>query len=95
MEEENFKVILEEYIKNKGAKYSTTHTKLCFMKIFRIYKRVIDGYGPKFGDIKVHNSTNLIIDGNHRFIAYELAKFNYNTISWSKNFSDVKKIYVI
>jgi len=91
VEEEDFKILLEDFLKNKNHEYFTTHTKLCFFKIQRIYRRVIDGHGSKFGDIKIHEDSKLIIDGNHRYIAYKLANYPFNRINWSKNHSDIHK----
>ena len=91
MDEDTFKTILDDFIKNTNHEYSTTHSKLCFFKIHRIYNRVVAGYGPQFGDIKVHEESKLIIDGNHRYIAYKLAKFSFGKINWCRNFSDVEK----
>ena len=91
MDEEEFKLLLIDFIENSKHEYFTTHTKLCFFKIHRIYCRVINGYGPKFGEVKINEETNLIIDGNHRYIAYKLAKFNFGVINWTRNHSDVDK----
>ena len=53
---------------------------MCYSIIKRIHRRVLDGYGTKFGPIKIDQKTNLIVDGNHRYIAYKLANFDFETI---------------
>ncbi len=91
MDEENFKLLLTDFIENTEHKYFTTHTKLCFFKIHRIYIRVLNGHGPKFGGVKINKETKLIIDGNHRYIAYALANFAFEEINWTRNHSDINK----
>ncbi|AQX85608.1 hypothetical protein OZ664_01015 [Elizabethkingia sp. HX WHF] len=80
---------LIDFIKNTNHIFFTTHTKVCYSIIERIHRRVLDGYGTKFGPIKVDQKTNLIVDGNHRYIAYKLANFDFETIPWNKNYSDL------
>jgi len=58
-----------DFIKNTDHILFTTHTKVCYSIIERIHRRVLDGYGIKFGPIKVDQKTNLIVDGNHRYIS--------------------------
>lgn len=48
---------------------SSTHAKLCYPIINRIYKKML--IGIKFPSIKVED--NLIIDGHHRYLASLLA----------------------
>ena len=91
MDESTFKKILDDFLKNTNHEYFTAHSKLCFFKIQRIYNRVLAGHGPKFGDVKIHEETKLIIDGNHRYIAYKLADFSFGKISWCRNHSDVDR----
>ena len=54
--------------------------------IERIYKRVNNGF--YFGDVKVDFKEKLIIDGNHRYIAYSLANIDFGLVSSTKNFCD-------
>ncbi|HFK5526479.1 TPA: hypothetical protein ACGZ9Q_002819 [Elizabethkingia anophelis] len=61
---------------------------MCYSIIKRIHRRVLDEYGTKFGPIKIDQKTNLIVDGNHRYIAYKLANSDFETIPWNKNYSD-------
>lgn len=77
-----------KYIEETEHEYFSTHTKICFFIIHRIYRRVLLGYGSKFGGIKIDTTNKLIIDGNHRYIAFKLANFNFETIEWTKNHSD-------
>ncbi|MFP5439803.1 MAG: ParB/Srx family N-terminal domain-containing protein [Bacteroidia bacterium] len=65
---------LEIFLKTDNHEYFTTHSKVCFEIIRRIHRRVLLGYD--FGAIKV-NGNRLIIDGNHRYLAYKLAGINY------------------
>ena len=37
---------------------------------------------------KIDQLNKLIVDGNHRYIAYKLANFNFEIIPWNKNFND-------
>lgn len=77
---------LEEYIKNEKHEYITTHKKLCFVIIQRIHRRLLLGH--RFGAIKIC-SDELVIDGNHRYIAYEIAGVELEIIKGSRSFSDV------
>lgn len=63
-----------DFLQKVEHEYKTTHTKLCFVKIQRIHRRLLMGY--RFGGIKIHSS-NLITDGNHRYIAYKLAGIDF------------------
>lgn len=79
---------LIDFIKNNDHEFFTTHIKICYSIVERIHRRVLDGHGAKFGAIKVDYKNKLIVDGNHRFIAYKLAGFDFETINWSKNHCD-------
>jgi len=82
--------ILDSFILHTKHEYGTTHKKLCYAKIERIYRRVLEGY--RFGGIKISNN-ELIIDGNHRYIAYKLAEIEFDVIKAGRNFSDeIRKI---
>jgi hypothetical protein len=58
----------------------TTHKKLCFPIINRIYKKMINGI--KFDDIKVCDT--LIIDGHHRYVSSLLANITLDEAKSSK-----------
>lgn len=76
---------LEIFLKRNNHEYFTTHSKVCFEIIKRMHRRVLLGYD--FGPIKV-NGNRLIIDGNHRYLAYKLAGISYKTVAGGKSFSD-------
>lgn len=76
---------LRNFIKNAEHEYLTTHKKLCFAISQRIDIRVLKGY--YFGAIKVSDS-ELIIDSNHRNIAYKLANIQFEIIEGSRSFRD-------
>ncbi|MCT4140385.1 hypothetical protein HZP65_06490 [Elizabethkingia anophelis] len=85
---DEFHKLLINFVENTTHEYFTTHTKICYFIVERIYRRVKNGHGSKFGGIKIDDENRLIIDGNHRYIAYKLAGFQYEKISWRKNYSD-------
>lgn len=58
----------------------STHSKLCYPIINRIYKKM--AIGIKFPSIKVDG--NLIIDGHHRYVAALLAGKKLNVVSSQK-----------
>lgn len=62
---------LSTYFKEYNTLYSTAHRVLCFAIIKRIYRRVKLGY--RFGAIKVCDNKGIVVDGNHRYVAYLLA----------------------
>ncbi len=76
---------LQNFIANSEHPFLTTHQKLCFVIIARIYRRVLQGY--RFGAIKISNSW-LIVDGNHRYIAYKLANIEFEIIAGTHSFCD-------
>lgn len=91
---------LDDFLANGNHKYQTVQKLVCVHVIERIYRRVKLGYGHHFGGIKVNIEENLIIDGNHRYIAYEMAGFEYEVIPQGKNhcdqppYRDIKKFSV-
>lgn len=56
----NFHKRLIDFIKNTNHIFFTTHTKVCYSIIERIHRRVLDGYGTKFGPIKVDQKLILL-----------------------------------
>ena len=79
---------LQNFIINTEHEYLTTHQKLCFAIIARIYRRVLKGY--RFGAIKISDG-QLIIDGNHRYIAYKLANVEFKILEATRSFCDQPK----
>ncbi|MCQ9640979.1 hypothetical protein MP478_16465 [Chryseobacterium sp. WG14] len=79
---------LDDFLANAEHKYKTIQSLVCVHVIERIYRRVKLGYGRHFGGVKVNIEENLIIDGNHRYIAYEMAGFDYEIIPQNKNHCD-------
>ncbi|RYX80859.1 hypothetical protein EON73_05140 [bacterium] len=76
---------MQAFLVETEHNYLTTHHKLCFAIIARIYRRVLQGY--KFGAIKVSNK-RLIVDGNHRYIAYQLAGIEFEILEATHSFCD-------
>lgn len=73
---------------SEDHEYKTLQSGVCYFIVERIYNRVKQGHGHKFGAIRIDVGENLIIDGNHRYIAYKLAGFNFEIQAYCKNFSD-------
>lgn len=59
-----------EWVKSRDFNLKSSHDKLCFPIIYRIYRKMI--IGIKFHGIKVNEDT--IIDGHHRYLASQLAE---------------------
>jgi hypothetical protein len=76
---------LKDFIDNGQHEYSTAHTKLCFAIISRIYTRLIKGY--RFGVIRV-SEDKMIVDGNHRYVAYKLAKIGIEIVPATRSSCD-------
>lgn len=86
---DEFLVQLNEFLNSKEHKYKTNQTLVCKFVIERIYNRVKRGYGSKhFGAINIDISENLIVDGNHRYIAYEMASIEYEVQPYTKSHCD-------
>lgn len=77
----------EEFIAQNSFKYRTVQVKLCFQIIKRMYKRCTLGY--YFGDIKVCKSKEMVVEGNHRYLAYLLVGIEFEVIDWTSSYSDV------
>ena len=77
---------LNLFLLNNKHNHFTNQSKVCLRVIERIYRRVNDGF--YFGDVKVDLNESLIIDGNHRYIAYSLANIEFGLIPSVKNFCD-------
>lgn len=80
---------LQVFIDKTDHDYSTAHKTLCFAIIARIYKRAMAGY--YFGAVKVDK--DMIIDGNHRYIAYKLAKIDFEIVKGSRSHCDELKSF--
>lgn len=76
----------EEFIARNSFKYRTVQVKLCFQIIKRMYRRCTLGY--YFGDIKVCKSKAIVVEGNHRYLAYLLAGIEFEVIYWTSSYSD-------
>jgi hypothetical protein len=79
---------LKHFIENHHHKYMTAHSKVCFAIIARIYRRVRMGY--VFGAIKVSEDA-MVVDGNHRYIAYRLANIEFEVIEATRSQCDELK----
>jgi len=66
--------------------FKTVQKKICFHIIKRIYSRCKRNY--YFKDIKVCYNKKIIVEGNHRYIAYLLAGIEFSVIESSSNNSD-------
>mgnify|MGYP003574883256 CR=1 FL=1 len=82
---------LEKFIKETQHKYKTAQKKLCFAKIRRIYIRVRNGY--IFEGVKICHEKGMVVEGNHRFIAYSLAGEDFEIIAGTSNRSDEVSSY--
>ena len=80
---------VEHFIKNTSHSFQTTHKRVCFIIIQRIYRRVKEGY--RFGGVKFNG--DLIIDGHHRYIAYKLADVQFESLNGGRCHTDeIKEI---
>ena len=73
------------YLKEGENNLKSTHARLCFPLIKRIYKKM--SIGIKFPSIKVDK--DLIIDGHHRYVASLLSGTKLDTIPYSKTSATV------
>jgi len=74
------KEFIHKFIKENKIDLKSTHGKLCFPIINRIYQKML--VGIKFPSIKIDD--NLIIDGHHRYLASLLANTDLETIPSNK-----------
>lgn len=80
---------IKEFISNNTHRYATVQRVLCFAIIARIYRRVKAGF--YFGSIRIDEE--MIIDGNHRFIAYSLAEIDFEIIKATRSHCDELKSF--
>jgi len=74
-----------KYLKEGKNNMKSTHARLCFPIINRIYKKM--SIGIKFPSIKVDK--DLIIDGHHRYVASLLSGTKLDTIPYNKTSATV------
>lgn len=74
------KAVISEFLQNNKLEFKSTHKRLSLPIINRIYKKM--KHQIKFEDIKVYE--NLIINGHHRYISSELAKFSIGKSEYIK-----------
>jgi uncharacterized protein (DUF1015 family) len=72
-------------LKESKNNLKSTHARLCFPIINRIYKKM--SIGIKFPSIKVDK--DLIIDGHHRYVASLLSGTKLDTIHYNKTSATV------
>ncbi|MCI0922549.1 hypothetical protein [Sphingobacterium rhinopitheci] len=77
---------LLDFLKIHEFEHSTSHKKLCFAVVNRIYRRVKLGY--TFGGIKVCRDKNIVVDGNHRYVAYSIAGIRIDVIDATSSICD-------
>lgn len=63
---------------NNKFEFMTVHKRLCFNIIKRIVRRCKQNY--YFDDVKVCLTKRIIVDGNHRYIAYLIAGIKFDVI---------------
>lgn len=81
---------LREFLKDDKHQYGTAQTKLCFAMIKRMYYRCTD---YDLGSIKVCSVRCMVVDGNHRFIAYSLAGMKFDVVSYTSSPCDILQEY--
>ncbi|MDR6734908.1 hypothetical protein [Sphingobacterium sp. 2149] len=75
-----------KFIKEHSFEYKTAQKSLCFAIIERMYRRCkMDYY---FKDVKVCSEKGIVVDGNHRYLAYLLAGVSYDVVQWTSSRSD-------
>jgi len=76
---------LIDFIK-EGTEYQTAQYRMCFPIIKRMYRRIKMGYC--FGGVKICKDKGIVVDGNHRYIAYLLAQKEVEFILGRSSFCD-------
>ena len=76
---------LIDFIKNGDHEYLTAQNRLCFAIIARIYRRLRQGY--RFEAIRISEG-EMIVNGNHRYIAHKLAKVEIEVIPATRAHTD-------
>lgn len=82
---------LNFYFRETNTKYLTAQNVLCFAIIKRIYRRVMMGY--RFGGVTVCEYKGIVVDGNHRYIAYLLAGIEIEYVCGTSSHCDLTNQY--
>lgn len=78
-------------MESHNFKYKTVQKKLCFHIIKRIYRRCKEQY--YFKHIKICCVKGIVVDGNHRYIAYLLAGIDFDVIPYTSSHCDCPTDY--
>lgn len=81
---------VRQFLIDEQHQYGTAQTRLCFAKIKRIYKRC---FIYDLGVVKVCEYRKMVVEGNHRFIAYKLAGIDFEVKPYTSSHCDVLKQY--
>lgn len=80
---------LEEFLLHGKIELKTAQESLCFAIIKRLYRRCKADY--YFRNIKVCNEKGIVIDGNHRYIAYLISEIEFDTVRGTSSHCDIPK----
>jgi hypothetical protein len=74
---------VQEYLKNTKLELHSTHEKVSFPILYRIYGKLKNG--ERFGPISVDDA--IIVDGHHRYICHHILGITIETKKWTRSFS--------
>ena len=94
---ENIKELTKEefeyFLNNHKFTYKTVQKGLCFKIIKRIVRRCRQNY--YFDHVKVCLTKGMVVDGNHRYIAYLIAGIKFDTIPYTSSHCDNPIEYIV
>ncbi len=82
---------LTQFLNDNFLEYETAQKGLCFAIIKRMHKRLMLGY--RFKPIRVCRYRNIVVDGNHTYIAYSIAGIPLEEFDGTSCPSDISKPY--
>ncbi len=72
---------VQEFLREGKFEYSSTHKKVYFPILERIYNKLVDG--KRFEGIKIEDS--IIVNGHHRYICLKFLNLEVETIDWKRS----------
>lgn len=72
---------VRKFLREGKFEFSSTHKKICFPILERIYNKLVEG--KRFDGIKIEDS--IIVNGHHRYICLKFLNIEIETIKWMRS----------
>lgn len=72
---------VQKFLRENEFEFSSTHKKICFPILKRIYDKLLEG--KRFDGIKIEDA--IIVNGHHRYICLKFLSLEVETINWTRS----------